>query len=182
MTILIGLAGKKRSGKTTAAQVFEASGFKSLSFAYVLKEMLYTLLTCQGLEEAEIHRMLEGDLKETPSKYLMGQSPRYAMQTLGTDWGRTMIHEEIWVTATLNLATLYSAVVIPDVRFPNEAEAIRRRGGLVYRIDRPGLVSEDQHISEKLIDKLEVDGFITNTGTVKEFQQKVAMTLMATHN
>lgn len=175
MTAIVGLTGRKRSGKDTAAQVFEASGYTSLSFATMLKAMLATMLEMQGVEEDTIFRMLHDDLKEVPTPFLNGQTPRHAMQTLGTEWGRKLIHPDIWVDATMRAAEQFDRVIIPDVRFPNEVEAVASRGGWVYRIVREG-VEVDDHESEILIDGLEVDGEIYNAASSsREFQGEIVV-------
>lgn len=177
MTAIVGLTGRKRSGKDTAAQVFEASGYTSLSFATMLKAMLATMLEMQGVDEDTIVRMLHDDLKEVPTPFLNGQTPRHAMQTLGTEWGRKLIHPDIWVDATMRAAEQFDRVIIPDVRFPNEVEAVTSRGGWVYRIVRDG-IDQDQHESEALIDTLVVSGELHNTApTVAQFQAEVIVLL-----
>lgn len=177
MSAIVGLTGRKRSGKDTAARVFEAAGYTSLSFATMLKAMLATMLEMQGVDEETIVRMLHDDLKEVATPFLNGQTPRHAMQTLGTEWGRKLIHPDIWVDATMRAAEQFDKVIIPDVRFPNEVEAVTSRGGRVYRIMRPG-VAQDDHESETLIDTLVVSGELYNTApTVAQFQSEVIVLL-----
>lgn len=173
--MIIGFTGRKGSGKDTAAQVFMARGFYLLKFASPLKEMLAQLMFQQGADEDLVHASLEGELKETPSPYLAGRTPRHAMQTLGTEWGRELMGERFWVNAFMNSAQLYKNVVVSDVRFPNEVEAIHNLGGQVFRIIRPSLGNMgDNHPSETLIDNLDVDGeLINNAVSVTEFQQEL---------
>lgn len=172
---LLGLTGRKRSGKDTAA---EALGGEVVTFAYPMKLMLGALLRYQGASTDLVEQMLNGDLKETPSPLLGGHTPRFAMQRLGTEWGRTQMGEDFWVSIALNRVEELDPprAIIPDVRFPNEAAAIRARGGEVWRIRRPGRpVSEgDEHSSEVLIDTLDVEREITNDqATAEEFQAEL---------
>ncbi|MFN4091652.1 MAG: hypothetical protein ACK4FG_01995 [Brevundimonas sp.] len=177
MRALVGLTGRKRSGKDTAAAVFQASGYQSLSFATMLKQMLALMLQMQGLDDETIHRMLHDDLKEVPTPFLNSQTPRYAMQSLGTEWGRNLIHPNLWVDATMRAAENFDLVIIPDVRFPNEVKAILDRGGSVYRINREG-VERDDHESEALVDTLQVTGDIYNTaGSAEDFQREISLFL-----
>lgn len=176
MSTIIGFTGRKRSGKDTASAVFEAAGFERLSFAGPIKDMLGVLLEYQGVTEDVIERMLEGDLKEVPTPFLQGRSPRYAMQTLGTEWGRAMIGDALWVDALLNASEFYEQVVVSDVRFPNEVTALKEAGAVIYRISRPDnpLGANDNHASEANIDTLEVDGEILNTApTAEAFQEEL---------
>ena len=169
--MIIGFTGKKGSGKDTAAHVLEQQGFVHLKMADGLKIMLGSLLSFQGASEELIDRMIEGDLKEEPSHYLAGRSPRHAMQTLGTEWGRNLMGQDIWTDAFSNAAASYNDVVCSDVRFPNEVERCDR----VYRIDR-GVSSGDAHISEQLIDTLPVSGVIVNDcASAAEFQDRIAL-------
>jgi len=176
MTHIIGFTGRKRSGKDTAAEALHPFGYESLSFAFLIKEMLGVMLEHQGATDEEIHGMLYGDYKEVPTPLLGGKTPRHAMQTLGTEWGRALISDSIWVDATLRAALQVPLVVIPDVRFPNEVKAIQDHGGLVVRITRAGAVVDD-HDSERFIDELEVDFELENDGTVEDLHDKVIHSL-----
>lgn len=160
---LIGLAGRKGAGKDTVASVFLEQGFTNLKFAGGLKAMIATLLAYQGVDDAMIERMIEGDLKEVPSEFLGGKTPRFAMQTLGTEWGRDLISNNLWVGATMNRAGSVGDAVITDVRFPNECEAVRKAGGLTIRIQASDQADvSDAHPSEAMIDDLPVDGVFAN--------------------
>jgi hypothetical protein len=172
--MIVGFTGRKGSGKDAAGAVLASHGAKSLKFAQPLKNMLVQLLAYQGLETAIIYEMIEGNLKEKPTRYLGGRSPRYAMQTLGTEWGRMMMAEDLWVNAFANAAEGVPVVVCTDVRFPNEVAKIKELDGSVYRIDRPGIDRTDEHPSEALIDTLEVTGSFDNSApTVGEFQDQI---------
>lgn len=79
------------------------------------------------------------DLRETGVVHL---TPRFALQRLGTEWGRACC-EDTWAALGVDVArqllarpTSVPLVVISDVRFPNEARLIRDAGGFVLRIDR----------------------------------------------
>ncbi|GJD31478.1 hypothetical protein PMNALOAF_2737 [Methylobacterium adhaesivum] len=137
--LVVGITGLAGSGKSTAAErLISRHGFERGKFANALKEMLRTLLRYRGADEATIERMIEGDLKEVPSPLLNGRSPRHAMKTLGTEWGRDEINEDLWVdteTASV-LRRKPEKIVFDDVRFPNEVAAIRRLGGQIWRVSR----------------------------------------------
>ena len=139
---VVGLTGLKGSGKDTAARVLESAGFVHLKFAGPLKAMLGAFMTWQGASSLIVERSLDGDLKEVPSPYLGDRSPRHAMQTLGTEWGRQMIAASLWTDALIAAARRCDKVVVSDVRFPNEAAVIEGLGGRIYRVDR-GLPHDD---------------------------------------
>ena len=160
--VLVGLTGRKGSGKDTAAEAM--FGFENVKMAGALKAMLGALLTYQGALPGTVHRMLEGDLKEKPTSLLGGRSPRHAMQTLGTEWGRNLISTDLWIGVAERRIGLFDQVCVSDVRFPNEANMIRRLGGRTYRIERGADADAvcDPHVSEAGIDDLQVDGVIEN--------------------
>jgi hypothetical protein len=164
---LIGLIGKKGSGKDTAAEALEAFGFQNVKFAGALKAMLRTLLAYQGVDENTIGRMIDGDLKEVPTEYLAGKTPRFAMQTLGTEWGRELIGADFWLDTAMKKAST-GDTVITDCRFPNEVNAVHENGGTVIRIVAEGrtvfaetAVGVD-HASETLMDNLPADSLLVN--------------------
>lgn len=66
-------------------------------------------------------------------------TPRYALQTLGTNWGRDCF-PDVWADLGVRRALASNAplVAITDCRFVNEAKAVRAAGGEVWRIVRPG--------------------------------------------
>jgi len=165
--ILIGFIGPIGCGKTTAQKRLQESfGFARVRFAGPLKEMMRAL----GLTEAEI----EGARKEKPCALLGGQTPRHAMQTLGTEWGRGLIAPDIWINAWRAAVDASNAigVVADDCRFPNEAAAIRALGGKIVRISgRAGETATPAHASEG--QSIAADLEITNNGDLAGFFAQV---------
>jgi hypothetical protein len=149
----------------------------NVKFAQGLKDMMRALLKCRGVDDETVDRMIDGDLKEEPTKYLEGKSPRFAMQTLGTEWGRDRIGEDLWVNTFADNAAQHEHVVCTDVRFHNEAGKIHALGGKIARINRPSADDDDMHTSEQQIPFLDVDMEIENSSSldflelqVREFQ------------
>lgn len=176
---LIGITGYKRSGKDTAAEVMAAIlGFQRIAFAGPLKDAVRAILRAQGLDDATIEECINGDLKEAPCPYLQHKSPRYAMQTLGTEWGRELLGGYIWVKAALNRASNSDVgTIITDVRFPNEADAVRVAGGVMVRVSRPETepdMGDTLHPSEAGIASIEADYVIRNDMSRDDFQTEVA--------
>ena len=174
--MLIGFMGAAGAGKDTAAATLPAERWEILKFAGPLKAMLRTLLQRAGADSDLTYDMIEGDLKNTPSPLLGGRTPRYAMQTLGTEWGRDLIHPDLWTITTENQIreTLpeYN-VAVTDVRFANEVATIHRLGGVLIRITRPGLVVDLTHPSERFVATLPVDGEIVNDGSFEDLAESV---------
>tara|TARA_R110000823_G_scaffold14939_2_gene48988 strand:+ start:4165 stop:4722 length:558 start_codon:yes stop_codon:yes gene_type:complete len=136
---LIAFVGLIGSGKTLCADYLcRRYGYTNIKFAGPLKRMLKEM----GLTDEH----LEGALKEQPCDILDGKTPRWAMQTLGTEWGRNLISENLWGNVWEHHANLLlpnRPVVTDDCRFQNEAERVKRMGGMVVR-----LVSEENRSTE----------------------------------
>lgn len=145
---IIGLAGPAGSGKDTAADYFCSEyNFLKYSFAQPLKAMLEAL----GLPAADY----ESRTKKEEIHPSFGVSYRKMAQTLGTEWGRDLIHPDIWVIAAARkLEQLSKAgcrgVVIADCRFENEAAFIRKHGTLIHIKGREMPLAQDgqNHASE----------------------------------
>ena len=125
-----------------------------------------------------------GDFEEN----LVMLTPRKLLQLLGTEAGREIIHPNIWVNALFGDYDKDSNWVITDVRFPNEAQAIKDRGGVVIRVERKPFnraggmegnkqfseqIKEDTHLSETALDDYDFDYVIENDGSIKDLVEKV---------
>lgn len=171
--LLIGLTGAARSGKTTAAKHLASThGLLHYALAQPLKQML-----AQGFNLSDAH--LEGALKEQPLAWL-GKSPRELMQLLGTEWGRSMVHSDLWLLlAAQNLDSLANCLpgaagfVISDLRFENEATWLRQRGGVVVHIQRPDAEAVRGHSSEAGIEIRDNDLVIHNEGELADFLRDI---------
>jgi len=154
MINLIGLTGLKQSGKTTAARYLrDTFAYHQADFASPIRSMVADMIgtTVEAMEQ----------IKEQPHPVLGGRTPRYAMQSLGTEWGRQMIHPDVWVLAMTQQIRTSPRLVIADVRFDNEAELILRHGGHIIEIIRPGL-TRDPHASEAGISRHYIRTTIVN--------------------
>jgi hypothetical protein len=141
-----------------------------------------------------------------PAEFL---TPRHALQQLGTEWGRGC-YDNVWVDYALRVAadllrnvTRYSAkngalsggtninervpqgVVISDVRFINEVDAIRAAGGHVWKIERPGAGltgAAALHASEQeqnSIDQRKFASVLNNADGLEELEALVSKELSA---
>jgi hypothetical protein len=176
-TTVIGLVGFKQHGKGEVARALvEERGYTPVKFATPLKQALRAILHSAGLDEATIERMIEGDLKEVPSPVLGGRTPRYAMITLGTEWGRDMMASDLWTGIAnhkiIDLLLQGKRVVIDDVRYPNELAVIKSLGGSIIRVHRIGYVVDTEHESERNVPSLSRDavGVIFNEGGIDELR------------
>lgn len=163
--MLIGIAGPARAGKDTAADLLLEllpGSWQKLSFATPMKRMLAAGF---GLSECQLY----GEAKDREdSRY--GCSPRHMLQTLGTEWGRKMIGEDVWVAAMAKM-TDWGNHIIPDVRFANEAELIRSRGVLIHVKGRMGI--ESGHASEAGVSQRPGDYVVWNDGTIADYRAEL---------
>lgn len=169
--MIVGLVGKKRSGKNTAADFIceTVSGYglsvRQFAFADEVKKICGSLY---GLSE----RQLYGDLKEVPDQK-WGLSARQILQKFGTEVAR-QVHPETWIRVVMDRdipAHKADVSVITDVRFPNEADFIRSRGGVLVRIERPQAVFSDSHSSETEMDSISTEYHLTNDSGLHQLER-----------
>lgn len=127
---------------------------------------------------SKYHRQLKNDL----NFYIIKLTPREILQLLGTEAGREIIHPNIWVNALFSKYTESSNWIITDVRFPNEIQAIKDRGGIVIRVERDdllrlGYLDKNAHTSETALDNYkDWDYTIKNNDTIEELINKINKT------
>lgn len=149
---LVAFTGVAGSGKDTAAQyLMKHHGYEKLAFADTLKDVVATMFSWP-------RELLEGDTEESrefretedtnwSDMLKIGAiTPRRILQEFGTELFRNHFHPDIWVKCAIQklYKTYYEnpfkKIVITDLRFPNEADAIKHQfGGEIYRIHRGNL-------------------------------------------
>ena len=148
---LIALCGHKGVGKSTYASFLAGSNGHVFSFATPLKSMLTAVFPNEYVLNKKDEKIPYFDV-----------TARYLLQTLGTEWGREMVDQNIWIKLLrvrlidhLNDSAV-TPLVVDDLRFDNEAEMIRELGGEVWQLGRRAFIpSDDKHVSEQGIsDKL----------------------------
>jgi hypothetical protein len=116
---------------------------------------------------------------------------RDLLQKLGTDACRDNLHYNTWVNAlmsdykkelsecgtskkgTVVKCSKYPNWIITDTRFPNEADAIKNAGGIIIRVERPGVKPINDHPSEVGLDHWTFDYVINNDGDLESLSNKV---------
>jgi hypothetical protein len=172
MARIVGLAGAAGAGKDTVADMIP--GALKLAFADPLYRGLSAML---GIPESALRDRAK---KEQPVGFL-GVSPRRLLQTIGTEWGRRTVCEDVWLRVALRQWQSASAVggsliVVPDVRFENEAQLVRDQGGEVWMIHRPGVEPVAAHESEAGLPLRLIDRLVVNDGTVDQLRERVVAT------
>lgn len=205
MKNLIGISGKIGTGKDTVALMIRAIDFakkhpdrverfwkcdiESLILKMIrgdagighadfeIKKYASKLKQIGGLILGVPPRSFEfREWKEAPLGGVWGDlTPRLLLQKLGTEGGRELIHENIWVNALFADLKEDSKWIITDVRFPNEADEIKRRGGYLIRVERD-VADSGNHPSETALDDYEgFDEVIFNESGLLQLIEKVKM-------
>lgn len=183
---LIGMCGRKRSGKDTAGDyLIEKYGYVQYSFAGPLKR------ACQEIFMFT-DQQTEGNDKEMFDDR-WGITARKVFQIFGTEMFRQKlgdffpemesIKENFWIYrfemwyAEQKRKNPNIKVVVTDIRFPNEAAIVKKLGGRVIKVNRDTGMLLDGHSSEKNIDLIVGDITIENNGTLEEYYKKVEQAL-----
>lgn len=182
MTALIGLVGRKQTGKTTsAAYLVEHHGYQEHSFADSLKKACIELF---DLQPDQVYGSEEQ--KTTPDPRWFGCTPRRMLQYVGTDLlrnqldtimpglGTSVFTHHFCLRYQRELTACPDArVVVSDVRFLDEARAIKKLGGKLIRLYRHDETATDTHISEQEMDLIESDVEILNEADLSILYQKL---------
>lgn len=161
-----------QQGKTTIAQYLKQTyGYQIVSFATPLKRMTTQFLHGMGYSPMEIdHFLTEGKTMRLPG---IGVDTRHILQTLGTEWGRSCIHPDVWVQMweqqAKHVTAMGGRVVCDDIRFPNEYRAMRHGPDNVFwRVTNSDIYDVPNHPSEGFAEQnsnVLIDAQIRNDGT-----------------
>lgn len=170
--MIIGLSGYARSGKDTVAELLVLNyGFKRMAFADGIREALVALnpILSDGHRLNELVDMYGWEVAKSKDEV------RRLLQVMGTEVGRKLINEDVWVWLLFNKINTDERIVIPDVRFPNEARMIEQQGGEVWRINRHNHTAVNDHISEHAMDNHMFKRVVYNDGTLDDLADEVFM-------
>lgn len=174
----IGLAGYAQAGKDTVAKtLIEDFGYKKVAFADSIREALLALNP--RIEVGNMPMSLRSGVKSFGWDFLKKENTgvRELLQKFGTEVGRDLIDENIWVNLALDSIPDGSRVVFSDVRYPNEADAIKAAGGSVWRVNRPNNFGANEHESEHALKDYKFNIQINNVDTL-EFLEDLVIALM----
>lgn len=180
MSKLIGLGGYAQSGKDTVADLLVTNhGWRKTYFSKALDDALLVLDPyIPFFDEALFIRYT--DVRKKYSYEMAKQEPevRRLLQTLGTEVGRNMLGENVWVDAAFRevdrLMDEGHNVAITGVRFPNELEAVRKRNGKLVWVSRQGYGPINAHSSDNSLGREDFNMFVRNDWTLKELASNVA--------
>lgn len=177
---IVGLCGYARTGKDTVGKVLvEDHGFQRVSFADKLREFALASDPFVALDidthdgqahYARLSLVVEAYGWEGAKDH---EDVRTLLQKMGTEAGRRILGDDVWVRPCISALKEGGSYVFTDVRFQNEADAIRANGGEVWRVVRPGHGPINGHPSETSLDGYPVDWTIHNTGTLQALVKEV---------
>jgi hypothetical protein len=193
---LIGISGKIGAGKDTVGVIIRqlaitnnGADWDIRKFAGKLKIVasLLTGISIEKFEDQEFKKTILGPEwgKETKSNPLNAIEPfkditfvemmsvRDLLQKLGTEAMRNGLHQNVWVNALFADFKEDMHWVVTDMRFPNEYKAIKDKGGITIRVNRPGHGTSmtdlaSAHPSETALDGFEFDYTINNDGDLEK--------------
>lgn len=190
--MIIGICGLIGSGKGTVADMLQQEhGFIKVSFADSLKDAVAAVFSWP-------RNLLEGDTDESRNwrdqvdhwwAQKLGMpnlTPRLVLQLWGTEVCRVGFHDDIWIASLERKLDSRANYVIPDTRFPNEIDLIKRLNGQVWHVERgPRPLWFDQyrlggsppshiHASEWAWTRAKFDKTIANNGTLDQLKNTVS--------
>lgn len=171
--MIIGLSGYARSGKDTIAEILIMNyGFRRLAFADNIRKAVRILdpILDNGRRVSEMVSEIgwEG-AKHYPEM-------RRMLQVFGTEVGREMFGEDFWVNQVFRQIEeddVTDNFVITDVRYPNEADFIRDRGGEIWRVTRSQINAINAHSSEHAMDNYKFDRHISNDESIADLSTEI---------
>lgn len=189
---LIGLCGYAGVGKDAAAALLAMIGYLRMAFADGVRSEVSEAITGGMIPIAATQvAYIAGDISKLASTQDVSaiyakptsESMRRLLQWWGTEFRRAQ-NPDYWTDKLMReldagkayaelTAPEFPPVVISDVRFPNEAVAIRKRGGVIWRLTRAGVSAANEHSSETVIDDIKPDAVIANDGPLIELAGKL---------
>lgn len=185
MLKIIGLGHYSRVGKDTFAKhiqnlcIDKGVNCQITSLAYKLKEIAFQLYGWAGMREPEFYETEEGALARNVPLTAMaseifpdGPTPVEVWIAIGSPAIRDCVYPDTWIQEVIGNAPDGGVLVIPDVRFPNEFNTIRGKGGTLIKIERPDFLPRDSVADMALINETSWDYLVTNEGGMSELQPK----------
>ena len=184
--VLLAFSGKMCTGKDTSANIWisryckylndindpsttTVRDYKRIAFADGIKDICKTIF---GLSDYDVNDQCG------KKRFLLdyGKTVREMMQGIGEGL-RSNISKDIWVIQTVArvnkiLHTMPHHILVTDVRYPNELEALKTRGFTMIKLVRDTGI-HDNHPSERNLNDTLFDYVIDNNGTIKELEEKL---------
>jgi len=187
---LVGVSGKKRHGKDTFAErLTSIHGFTRVAFADPIRDALLALNPYTAVEPDET-----GIIRDAAGYSLPAGKYRLAFLVKAAGWDavkatregrrllqdfglglRDTLHPDVWLDATMaKVDAISGPVVITDVRFPNEVDAVKShdRGLLVWVVNARIPETGDTHASETSVSIEDADVIVDNSSTIEALHRR----------
>lgn len=170
--MILGITGKKGSGKDYIGRLI-ASKYENHKIVHFADPLKYKVAEFLGIhsynffnnnKNTKFYDFEKFELTDTPNENTL--SLREILQKFGTDMVRNNLNDNYWINSLFKENT--ENLIIPDVRFISEAEAILDRGGQILKVVNPSLELNDLHKSETEMDHIIPDFIISNNPTCDE--------------
>lgn len=167
--MIIGLMGYAQSGKDTVAGILCSDyGYTRIAFADKIREVLYEVNPMVGCSPTGYLQDLVNLVGWDEAK--QEAQVRRLLQDLGVG-ARKVFGDMFWVQQALKDVHFEGKFVITDVRFPNEAKAIKKYdNALLWRIERLGVEAVNDHVSEVALKDYPSDHTLINQGTIDDLR------------
>lgn len=169
---ILGITGNKRAGKDSVCKIvqeyFANDKVLRIAFADALKEEVAQAIG-QTVPFIDVHK----------------DHFRLILQGWGTNFRRQLCGEDYWLVRWQQKVyrTLALGIIVPDIRFLNEAECIHELGGIIWRVVRPTPGSMvDRHESETELQRIRADVTFVNDGSLEDLAFKVTTLLKQWRN
>lgn len=174
--LIIGLTGWTKSGKTELSK--SIPGWHSVAYADRLRDFIYALNP--GLFDGSfVKDVIDFYGWDGYKNTIYKNEIRELIQRIGTECGRGILGEDIWINVLMSSLDENKNYIVHDVRFENEAQAIRSRAGRIVKITRPGCGPVNDHSSEKPIPEHLVDDVLNNEGTIEESSARLQQVIQS---
>ena len=172
---IIAALGYARTGKDEFAKVaVEEFGFTRFAFADKLRECLYALnpvVDTDGISPIRVQDVIDQYTWDNYKRSKFGGEIRVLLQRFGTEVGRDLIADDIWLRELDKVNA--SRIIVTDARFLNELEKVEHMGGYTVRIHRAGVGPVNDHPSETTIDQWDAHTEIYNDSSLESYHDRV---------
>jgi hypothetical protein len=185
---IIGLGHFSRAGKDSLANYLLLSCKRrklkaiKMPFAWKLKQICHELYAWAGLREPEYYDTATGEKYRDVNLPALGMTPVEIWVAFGTPAVREKVYDMTWVDYVLKTKHDADVLIIPDVRFPNEVEAIKEAGGFLIKVVRPGVKPKQTVADQALVDYDGWDDVVGKSGKLDElheYAKKLAASIKA---
>lgn len=168
---IIGLLGRSRVGKDTVANYLceKYLSYENVKLSLPLKKAVCELygFTMDKLETSSKDE-IDNRWNKTPRETIQSLT-KYMMEYMGIDFFTRRLYN------MYDNGMLSKNIIITDIRYNHDIQEIKRRGGLVIKIERPN--NSIHNSVENNIDDLKGDITIYNDGTLEELYEKINQSL-----